>query len=106
MELRYYFIIAWFRFRENFTDLRATFIVYLLYAFFTWLLSNIWVKYNSLASHFRHEDIILYVGITELLFMSFLNGKAIRQSTEDFALSLARPRRQAFAGFCFSAPYC
>lgn len=90
--LRYYFVLAVFRLKENFTDLKATGITYSLYCFFIWLLSHVWSRFQSSHSHFTYETVFLYVGITEMLFMSFISTRAISSGVEDFALFLARPR--------------
>ena len=91
-ELRYYWKLLLFRLREPFTDFRSTGITYSLYCFFVWLLSLVWIKFNSGASQFTLGQVFLYIGVTEMLFMSFLNLKQITGSTEDFVLFLARPR--------------
>ncbi|MGZ3694225.1 MAG: hypothetical protein ACXWQO_08485 [Bdellovibrionota bacterium] len=91
-ELRYYFLLFKFRFREPFTDFRATAITYTLFCFFIWLLSLVWMRYHSVGSQFSYPQVFLYVGVTELFFMTFLSPRFIASSTEDFALFLARPR--------------
>lgn len=91
-EFRYYYLLLIFRMKEPFTDFRATGITYTLYCFFIWPLSNVWLRFNSQNSHFTYTPVFLYVGVTELLFMSFLNIRLISSGSEDFALFLARPR--------------
>ncbi|HPI41138.1 MAG TPA: hypothetical protein PLJ21_10065 [Pseudobdellovibrionaceae bacterium] len=91
-DIKYYFRVGFFRAKEQFSDLSSTFLVYILYGFFIWLLSYIWQRFNSAGSLFSYSEVVLYIGITELLFMSFLSGKQITSSAEDFALFLARPR--------------
>lgn len=95
LELRYYYLLLLFRLKEPFTDFRATGITYTLYCFFIWLLSNVWVKFSMQNSNFTYAEVFLYVGVTEMLFMSFLNSRMIASGTEDFALFLARPRSWA-----------
>lgn len=91
-EIRFYYLLMVFRLREPMTDFKATGITYLLYCFFIWLLSNVWLKYNSQHSQFNYSQVFLYIGVTEMLFMSFLSLRAITAGSEDFALFLARPR--------------
>jgi hypothetical protein len=91
-EFRYYFLLMKFRLREPFTDFRATAITYTLYCFFIWLLSLVWLRYNAANSHFSYAQVFLYIGVTEMFFMSFLSTRLIASSTEDFSLFLARPR--------------
>jgi hypothetical protein len=91
-ELRYYCLFAWFRLREPFTDFKATGVLYILYCFFIWILSHVWLKYNVSTENFNYKTVFLYVGVTEMLFMSFLITRNITSGSEDFALFLARPR--------------
>jgi len=91
-EFHYYYLLLLFRMREPFTDFRATGITYTLYCFFIWLLSHVWLRFNVQNSLFTYAHVFLYVGVTELLFMSFLNLRMIASGSEDFALFLARPR--------------
>lgn len=91
-EARYYVRLAYFRMREPFTDFRATGITYLLYCFFIWLLSRVWLKFNGGTSDFTYAEVFFYIGVTEMLFMSFLNARLITTGSEDFSLFLARPR--------------
>jgi hypothetical protein len=91
-EFRFYFTLGKFRFREPFTDIRSTGVTYFLYCFFIWLLSQVWFRYNAEGSVFSYAEVFLYIGVTEMLFMSFLNLRQISNGSEDFALFLTRPR--------------
>jgi hypothetical protein len=91
-ECRYYYHLFVFRLREPFTDFRATGITYTLYCFFVWLLAQVWLKFNLQSGSFTYAHVLLYIGVTEMLFMSFLNLRLIMSGSEDFALFLARPR--------------
>lgn len=90
--LRFYLALARFRAEENFSDLWATGIMYSLYCFFIWLLSNVWFRFKMQSSEFTYNTVFYYIGVTEALFMSFLSVRAIKTGTEDFALFLVRPR--------------
>lgn len=96
INLRYYFVLAGFRMREPFTDFKATGVTYILYGFFIWILSRLWERYSSVGSDFKSGSIFFYIGVTELLFMSFLNSRAIVSGAEDFSLYLVRPRSWIF----------
>lgn len=91
-DLRYYFFLFKFKFKEPFSDLKATGITYALYCFFIWILAHVWLKFNSTNSVFTFETVIVYIGISELFFMSFLSTRQLNEATEDFSLFLARPR--------------
>jgi hypothetical protein len=88
----YYFRLAAFRFREPWTDLRASLASYALFAFFVILLTEVWQRFQSGHSLFAKGEIVLYVGVTETLFMTFLRMKNIQTGMEDFAIFLAKPR--------------
>jgi hypothetical protein len=90
--LRYYFHLSWFHFREPFSDLKTSFVTFFLYAFFVVLLTQLWQRYNSLNSLFIRNEVLLYIGVTESLFMTFLRSNSIVAASEDFAISLVRPR--------------
>jgi hypothetical protein len=92
LDIRYYFVLANFRFREPLTEITATGITYGLFCFFVWILSTVWLKFNGQNSLFNFNGVFFYIGITEMLFMSFLSSRSIQNSTEDFSLFLARPR--------------
>ncbi len=89
---RYYFKLAWFRFREPFTDWKSTLVGHILFVFFVWFLSWMWLRFSAKNTQFTFQTILLYVGVTELLFLTFLRARSIQDGTEDFALFLARPR--------------
>jgi hypothetical protein len=91
-EFRYYRHLLFFRLQEPFTDFKATGITYALYCFFIWLLSHVWLKFNHEGSDFTYSTVFLYIGFTEMLFMSFLSMRSITSGSEDFSLFLARPR--------------
>lgn len=103
----YYFKLMFFRMKEPLTDFKATGLTYLLFCFFIWMLSTVWLKFNAHKSLMTFSQVFIYVGITEMLFMSFVNSKQVIQGTEDFSLFLARPRswigRELVAniGLCF-----
>jgi hypothetical protein len=90
--LRFYLVLAKFRMHEPFSDLKATGITYVLYCFFIWVLSQVWFRFKLAGSDFSYEKVFLYIGVTEMLFMSFLSSRAIISGSEDFALYLVRPR--------------
>jgi hypothetical protein len=90
--LRYYFILGSFRAKEHFTDWSSNAIAYVLYCFFIWVLAFVWSKFKMLNSDFDYDHVFYYIGVTELLFMTFLSSRSIVSATEDFSLSLVRPR--------------
>ncbi len=92
VDYAYYLRLARFRFREPWTDLRSSLAGYALFAFFVLLLTEVWERFLAPTSTFTKGEIILYIGTTEALFMTFLRGKLIVGGMEDFAVFLAKPR--------------
>ena len=88
----YYARFAAFRFREPWSDLRASLAGYVLFAFFVLLLTQVWDRFQSAHSTFTKGEIVLYIGVTETFFMTFLRLRNIQGGMEDFAIFLAKPR--------------
>jgi hypothetical protein len=89
---RFHFRNAWFNFREQFSDIPSGIAANALIPFFVWLLSQVWQRFNAAQGNFILKEIILYIGITELLFMTFVRGTCVSRASGDFSISLARPR--------------
>lgn len=83
---------ALFAAREQFSDALSGIMSYALFPFFVWLMSAIWSHFNSYQGNFTLPEVLLYVGIGELLFMTVLRSAQIGRSSGDFSLTLARPR--------------
>lgn len=83
---------AWFNFREQFSDIPAALTANLLIPFFVWILSRVWEKFNSGGGIFNLNDVILYIAITELLYMTFVRPNSVSRASGDFSISLSRPR--------------
>lgn len=94
---------AWFNMREQFSDLASGLIGFLLYPFFIWLLGRIWLTYNSRAANYTLQEVMLYVAMTEILFMTFLRSNSLNRASSDFSLALARPR--SWMAMSFSGIY-
>jgi hypothetical protein len=90
--LRFHFQHAWFNAREQFSDIPAGLVANALIPFFVWILSHIWQRFNGAQSQLTLSDVIIYIGFTELLFMTFLRVPSLTRASADFSISLARPR--------------
>ena len=88
----FYLRYAWFQLHERFTDFGSNLAYLALYPFFVWLLGQTWGKFNSYQGNYTHAEILVYVSITELLFMTFLRSPFMNRANADFSISLARPR--------------
>ncbi len=89
---RFHLRHAWFNLREQFSDIPTALAANALIPFFVWILSQVWQRFNSYQKNFNLEEIIVYIGITELLFMTFVRLNSVTRASGDFSISLARPR--------------
>lgn len=83
---------AWFNLREQFSDLPTAVASNILLPFFIWILSQVWDRFNSHLNNFSFAQIIIYLGVTETLYMTFLRTASINRASGDFSIALARPR--------------
>lgn len=83
---------AMFSFRESWTNLANGLLGFLLFPVFMFILANMWLKFNSHLGNYTYPEMLAYIGVTEVLFMTFLRSGNIMQASGDFSLSLARPR--------------
>lgn len=83
---------ALFSFRESWTNLANGLLGFLLFPVFMFILANMWLKFNSHLGNYTYQEMLAYIGVTEVLFMTFLRSGNIMQASGDFSLSLARPR--------------
>lgn len=97
--LRFHLRHSWFNLREQFSDLPAGLGANALIPFFVWLLSRIWERFNSSQGNFSLKEIVVYIGITELLFMTFVRAPSIARASGDFSIAPARPRSWLVTSF-------
>jgi hypothetical protein len=94
---------ASFSFRESWSNLANGIVGFLLFPLFMFILAKMWQKFNSHLGNYSYTEIIAYIGVTEILFMTFLRAGNIHAASSDFSLSLARPR--SWLAMQFSALY-
>ena len=97
--IRFHGRYAWFNLREQFSDLGSGLTGFLLLPFFIWILSKMWGRFNAYQGNYTGQEILLYVGVTEVLFMTFIRSAWLSREAGDFSLSLARPRSWLATGF-------
>lgn len=90
--LRFHARNGWFALRETFSDVAAGIAGFLLFPFFLFMLSKIWERFSAFQGNFTRDELLAYVAVTEILFMTFFFGAGIMRSAADFSISLARPR--------------
>jgi hypothetical protein len=94
---------ASFSFRESWSNLANGIVGFLLFPLFMFILAKMWEKFNGHLGNYTYKEIIAYIGVTEILFMTFLRAGNIYAASSDFSLSLARPR--SWLAMQFSALY-
>ena len=102
-QIRFYFHLFRFHLREGLSDLKSSLIGMVLFSFFVILLTQLWQRFSSKGSVFTTEEVFVYLGITETLYMTFLRTDAIRSASDEFLLSMVRPRSwliQCFVKIC------
>lgn len=83
---------ATFSFRESMSNVANGIVGFLLFPLFMFILAKMWLKFNSHLGNYTYEEVLAYIGVTEILFMTFLRQGNINAASSDFSLSLARPR--------------
>jgi len=101
--LSFHFRNAKFSFREAWSNLANGLIGFLLFPLFMFILANMWEKFNGHLGNYTYKEMVAYIGVTEILFITFLRGANITGASSDFSLSLARPR--SWLAMQFSALY-
>lgn len=91
-QIRFYFSYGRFHVQEQFSDLAGGLASFLLFPFFMWMLAMIWRRFNSFQGNYDFNEILIYIGVAELLFMTFLRTGPLNRASGDFSLGLARPR--------------
>lgn len=90
---------AWFNIKEQFSDIPASLASNALIPFFVWMLSKVWERFNAHQNNFTIQEIAIYIGVTELLFMTFVRIGSLNRASGDFSIALARPRAWPMMSF-------
>jgi hypothetical protein len=88
----FHFRNAAFSFREAWTNLANGVVGFMLFPVFMFILAKMWQKFNGQLGNYTYKEMLAYIGVTEILFMTFLRTGNIHQASSDFSISLARPR--------------
>lgn len=94
---------AFFSFKESWTNLANSIVGFMLFPVFMFVLSKMWQKFNGHMGNYTYKEMLAYIGVTEILFMTFLRIGNVQTASGDFSLSLARPR--SWLATQFSALY-
>lgn len=73
---------ARFSFRESWTNLANGLVGFLLFPLFMFILAQMWKKFNSHLGNYTYKEILAYIGVTEILFLTFLRSGNINQAME------------------------
>ena len=89
---KFYAQFALFSLKEEFSSFSALLGGILLYPCFIWIFSKLWLGLNNNISTLSSDSLYLYIGLTEILFMTGLREPIIDKGSTDFSLSFIRPR--------------
>ena len=101
--MRFHFKNATFSFKEQWTNLANSIVGFMLFPVFMFVLSKMWEKFNGHMGNYTYKEMLAYIGVTEILFMTFLRTGNVNAASADFSISLARPR--SWLATQFSALY-
>lgn len=90
--LRFHLKNATFSFKESWTNLANSIVGFMLFPVFMFVLAKMWEKFNGHLGNYTYKEMIAYIGVTEILFMTFLRSGNVQAASSDFSISLARPR--------------
>lgn len=90
--IHFHFKNAYFSFRESWTNLANSIVGFMLFPVFMFVLSQMWQKFNGHMGNYTYKEMLAYIGVTEILFMTFLRTGNVQAASSDFSISLARPR--------------
>lgn len=90
--VRFFSRFALFSIREELSSLGGTLGGLLLYPCFIWIYSKLWLGLNHNSTTLGIEALFVYIGLTEILFMTSLREPLIDRASSDFSLSFIRPR--------------
>jgi hypothetical protein len=88
----FYRNIAWFGFCEQLGSIASAMTGLMIFPFFVFLMGALWKGFNQTISTFSFNEVIVYITINEMLFITFIRNSLIGKSTGNFTLLLARPR--------------
>ena len=97
--LNFFGRLAFFSLREEISSFSSILGGLLLYPCFIWIYSKLWLGLNDNFTTIGSESLFLYIGLTEILFMTSLREFLIDRTSSDFSLSFVRPRSWLLCSF-------
>ncbi len=76
---------ALFAFRESWTHLANSIVGFLLFPVFMFILAHMWQKFNGHLGNYTYKEMLAYIWVTEILFMTFLRPGNVSQASGDFS---------------------
>lgn len=89
---KFYCKLSAFSIKEEQSSVSSTLSGLILYPFFIWVFSKLWLELNNHVSTFQMVSLFAYIGLTEILFMTSLREPFIDKAGKDFYFSFVRPR--------------
>lgn len=88
----FYLKNACFGFIEEWSSVSSALAQCLLYPFFVWMFAKLWVGLSETHNTFSFSELLIYVGLTEIIFLTSLRGSLVDAAVADFSITLTKPR--------------
>ena len=79
-------------FLEEWSSLANAIAQCLLYPFFVWMFAKLWYSLNEAQSAFTLSELFIYLGLTEIIFLTTLRGPLVDEAVFGFETTLTKPR--------------
>lgn len=90
--LKFYIRNAFFGFTEEWSSLSNAIAQISLYPFFIWIFASLWMGLSGIENTFNFHKLIVYIGLTQILFLTTLRGNLVDDAATNFLLTLTKPR--------------
>lgn len=83
---------TWFGIREEWSDLYVSLFGLVMYPVYVLILTLMWSSFRGTHGNLSLDELLLYIGLAEIIAMTTLSGVNIQQASADFSLNFTRPR--------------
>ena len=81
-----------FGFMEEWSSISHALAQCLLYPFFVWMFARLWAGLSESHNTFNFSELLIYIGLTEIIFLTSLRGPLVDIAVTDFSITLTKPR--------------
>lgn len=62
------------------------------YPLFVWIFAKLWVNLTGYNGTFSFDELVIYIGLTQIIFLTTLRGPMVDISDYEFLMTLTKPR--------------